>query len=475
MNKQSEDYKLPNASFIVQPPIAFPAPGVYDSPHMITLLCATPNARIHYTMDGSLPTKSSPVFDPYRLVPLEQFGHDHPQGHRSYTIRAVATISENYSSICEFTYDIVPRDQDAFISQEVFPGILMIRDYQNNKMYLIRGTQRALLIDAGMSNGDLHDYVIKRIGDLPLDVFITHGHPDHIAAMGQFQGDYDVYMHHADLPLAQLFKESLHFHINLENIIHVEEGAIFNLGDRQLQVFHIPGHSKGCLALFDEQNGILISGDAFGSNGPTIVDALWLHMSQEGVDLYLSALQVFHSKVAGKVKYICGGHGALYLEGESYLDNLERAAQQLVDQGVDILVPSPRPSGVWKSVYGDRLTDPNWASINVNRDTCLSALPDKISSLSNLQVFGAVINETFKPNIFHYTANTNPDTQKVEIVPTPTSQRYSALTINNNEAGSGQPSRVRLGSKDNNFSIKVVAPDGKTESLYSLVITKSTH
>ena len=171
-----------------------------------------------------------------------------------------------------------------FISQTVFPGVRLIRDFQNNKMYLITGSERALLIDAGMSTGDLRSYVETFIGDLPLDVCITHGHPDHVAAMGQFQADCDVYMHHADLPLAQRFKERLHFEIDLDNIKHIDEGFTFDLGDRQLTVYHIPGHSKGCLALLDEANGILISGDAIGSNGPTIVDALWLQMSQDSVD-----------------------------------------------------------------------------------------------------------------------------------------------------------------------------------------------
>ena len=317
-------HQAPNLN---QPLTAFPEPGVYDGPHMITLLCATPGAEIHYTVDGS-----------------------------------------------------------TFVSQPVFPGVRLIRDFENNKMYLITGSERALLIDAGMSTGDLRSYVEAFIGDLPLDVCITHGHPDHIAAMGQFQGDCAVYMHHADLPLAQRFQEHLHYEIDLDNIQHIDEGFTFDLGDRQLTAYHIPGHSKGCLALLDETNGILISGDAIGSNGPTIVDALWLQMSQDGIDEYLSALQVFRAKVAGKVKAICGGHGALYLEGEAYLDNLQEAAQKLVDQGVDVLVPSPRPAGAWKTVCGDRLTDPNWASINVNRDTCLTAPPDRIASLSNLQV-----------------------------------------------------------------------------------------
>ena len=60
------------------------------------------------------------------------------------------------------------------------------------------------------------------------------------------------------------------------------------------------------------------------------------------------------------------------LYGEAYLDNLQRAAQTLVDGGVDVLVPSLRPTGVWQVVTGDRLTDPNWAAINVSKETCLS-------------------------------------------------------------------------------------------------------
>jgi len=323
-----------------------------------------------------------------------------------------------------------------------------------------------------MSMGDLRNYVQPFIGALPLDVCITHGHPDHIAAMGQFQADYAVYMHRADLPLAQRFKERLHYAIDLDNIQPVEEGFTFDLGDRQLTVYHIPGHSKGCLALLDETNGILISGDAIGSNGPTIVDALWLQMSEDTVDEYLSALQVFRSKVAGKIKYICGGHGALYLEGEAYLVNLQEAAQQLVDQGVEVLVPSPRPAGAWKTVCGDRLTDPNWASINVNRDRCLSASPDQIASLSNLQVKGMSLNEAFKPGRLNYTLNVAPDNQAVEIIPTATSRRYTALTINGSVVESGQTVKVALNDDVKVCSIKVIAPDGATHRVYSLTVTK---
>ncbi len=451
---------------------AFPAPGVYDAPHMITLLCDREGAEIHYTRDGSAPTLDSPIFDPYVLIPLEQFGEEVPEGKRSYTLRAIAVAGDQVSDEAVFRYDIEPRDRDTFVSEEILPGVRLIRDFENNKMYLVTGSERALLIDAGMSTGDLRGYVLALTGDLPLDVCITHGHPDHVAAMGQFQADHAVHMHPADLPLLRRFKEHLNYQIDLDAIVPIDEGFIFELGDRRLSVYHIPGHSRGCLALLDAPSGILIAGDAIGSNGPTIVDALWLQMSDDGVDDYLSALQVFRSKVAGKISHICGGHGARYLEGETYLDNLQEAAQQLVDHGTEILVPSPRPAGAWKTVCGDRLTDPNWASINVHRDTCLSAPPDRIATLSNLQIRGADVAEPFKPQRREYTATLRPGSDTVEIIATAMSRRHSALTVDGRQATSGQPFAAAVTVAAHTFGIEVVAPDGETTTVYTLSVAR---
>jgi glyoxylase-like metal-dependent hydrolase (beta-lactamase superfamily II) len=43
--------------------------------------------------------------------------------------------------------------------------------------------------------------------------------------------------------------------------ILLEGGEIIDLGDRQLQVLHYPGHSPGSIALFEAKTGILFSGD----------------------------------------------------------------------------------------------------------------------------------------------------------------------------------------------------------------------
>jgi glyoxylase-like metal-dependent hydrolase (beta-lactamase superfamily II) len=460
----------------VQPPTAFPAPGAYDRAPMITLLRDSPGAEIHYTTDGSLPTPASPSFDPYRLIPLEEFGKPVPEGKRTYVIRAIAQIGDRTSEARTYTYEIEPRARDEYVSQELAPGIRVIHDFNNDKMYLLTGSQRALLIDAGMGSGDLRGYVESFIGDLPLDVFITHGHPDHIARIGEFQADCDVYMHLDDLPMVQRFVERLGFRIDLDKIKDARKGFVFDLGDRQLEAYHVPGHSKGCQVLLDKDHGILFSGDAIGSNDPTIVDALWLQMSDDRVDEYLSTLQVFRSKVAGKIMRIYGGHGAPYLWGEAYLDHLEEAAQRLVDQGVKVLTPAPRPSGAWQTVSGDRLSDPNWAAINVNRDKCLTTPPDQIATLSNLQLKGNSLNEAFKPAVFTYTVDLGLDVSQIEIVPTATSRRYAAIKIDGVEAVSGQPFVVPLKERSmpSTVSIEVVSPDRSRTSIYTVQVRVKT-
>jgi hypothetical protein len=45
----------------LNPPTAFPEPGVFPTTESITLLNDDPQATIHYTLDGSAPTSKSPA------------------------------------------------------------------------------------------------------------------------------------------------------------------------------------------------------------------------------------------------------------------------------------------------------------------------------------------------------------------------------------------------------------------------------
>ena len=61
-----------------------------------------------------------------------------------------------------------------------------IDDHGIDVMYLLTGSEHALLIDTGMGIGDLAG-LVKTLTDLPVWVVNTHGHVDHVSGNGQFR------------------------------------------------------------------------------------------------------------------------------------------------------------------------------------------------------------------------------------------------------------------------------------------------
>jgi glyoxylase-like metal-dependent hydrolase (beta-lactamase superfamily II) len=356
----------------VATPTVYPEPGTYITTESVALFCATQGAEIHYTLDGTDPNPSSPVFDPYKLLWVGAV-NDGDQGLKTgYTIRAAAIKSGmNPSRVATFQYTIDRADKTAYVAKDVLPGVIMIHDYANDKMFLLKGSRKALLIDSGMGTGNLRNVVRERIGNLPLEVIFTHFHGDHTGQADQFISDSVEHIGAADRAqvVDMLRRRGVNQELIDRNLVGIQEGDIIDLGERKLRIYELPGHTPGSIVLLEEATGYLFTGDSVGSNNPTVPDAFWLQFpSSPTVDQYLQSLKVFRSKARGKVKYILTGHNDHPLVGETYLDNLQKAAQEVVDEGINVLVPSWRPPNYWQVIVGDRLHDPDWASINVNRD-----------------------------------------------------------------------------------------------------------
>lgn len=203
---------------------------------------------------------------------------------------------------------------------EVAPGVRVIGDHGADNMYLIEGTDSALLVDTGLGSVDLASFV-KKLTEKPLIVVNTHGHPDHAGSNHQFA---KVYVHPADstaarqcnLPDArtgsanamqqgnrpaenELFKgKPLH-----TKLVPVHEGHLFRLGGRTIKVVEAPGHTPGEIILLDIENKTLFTGD----NNNVLV---WLFLPNcRPLHEYLSTLQ----KEAGMMSQfttIFPGHGA---------------------------------------------------------------------------------------------------------------------------------------------------------------------
>ena len=66
-------------------------------------------------------------------------------------------------------------------------------------VYVVAGSQRAVLVDTGSGTGDL-TALVRSLTDKPFDVILTHGHPDHAGGARQFE---KVYLHPDDIEMAQ--------------------------------------------------------------------------------------------------------------------------------------------------------------------------------------------------------------------------------------------------------------------------------
>lgn len=440
-------------------PTAFPLPGTFAVAQQITLLCDTPGAVIRYTIDGSPPTADSAVCTPDDLPMLAAVNHGTKGVRTDYVVTAQATAPHCApSDMVTFAYTIDRRDTDAYIYHEVLPGFWQIRDYDDTNMYLVKGQQGALLFDAGLGNGQLRALVQQVIGDLPLTVCITHGHPDHVAALGQFEDAYDVYMSHLDMPMVRSFADRLGLQLDLSDIIDIHEGMVFDIGDWCFVAVHVPGHSQGSMVFYEAHRRLVIAGDAFGSNTPTVPHALWMQIpSASPIDFYLSALRRYDVAMRGRVDAIYGGHNDGPLD-EPYLQNLITLVQQVVDDRVTS-TPSLRPRGGWWVQRGNRITDADWVAINLPKDEYLSMPSIRIATLANIVVQGGVLSPAFTPMHQTYTIRS---TGPVTIVPVVTVSEYTSLTINGVAHQSDQPFVVDSAT----LEITVVAADGAMAQHY---------
>ena len=120
------------------------------------------------------------------------------------------------------------------------------------RFFLLTGTDRALLIDSGMTVNNAKD-IAAGLTDLPISLLNTHADRDHIGSNEQFES---FYMHPAEEPVYRRSGKQ-------GNIIPIHEGDTLDLGQRKLFVIELPGHTPGSIAVLDTENRVLISGGIF--------------------------------------------------------------------------------------------------------------------------------------------------------------------------------------------------------------------
>jgi hydroxyacylglutathione hydrolase len=210
--------------------------------------------------------------------------------------------------------DCSATPQDALQVHNYEPQTFIVRQnpcasFEANFIYLLIGSDKALLIDTGAVADPkaipLAKTILQLLPDkdgkkLPLLVAHTHRHLDHRAGDPQF----------ASLPSVQVvpfYLEGVRAFFGFANwpngIAHLD------LGGRTVDVIPTPGHNPTHVAFYDDRTGILFSGD-FLLPGRLLIDDAAAYRE--------SALRVIDFLKTRPLTHILGGHIELNAAGRAY-------------------------------------------------------------------------------------------------------------------------------------------------------------
>ena len=202
--------------------------------------------------------------------------------------------------------------------------------FQEVISYLVLGDKSAVLIDTGYGMGDIKG-LAEELTDLSITVVITHTHIDHIAQNYQFErvAVYDhpfarqnsmIGRNHESVKgaLAEgMVWKSLPstFDPNTWNIPPfkvtkwLQDGDIINLGERNLEIIHVPGHSPDSICILDRNARYLWTGDIF-YNAP-----IYLYSDTTDINDFISSYEKMFD-LSSHYDWLLPSHNETYVNKE---------------------------------------------------------------------------------------------------------------------------------------------------------------
>jgi len=116
-------------------------------------------------------------------------------------------------------------------------------------------TKEAAIIDPAADS----EFIASKIDELeiiPKQIWLTHGHFDHVFATGKLQEKYNipVFMNEKDEELFNIFYDqaiafgfSADDYKDISEITYLNDGDTFKLANETIKVLQAPGHTKGSL------------------------------------------------------------------------------------------------------------------------------------------------------------------------------------------------------------------------------------
>lgn len=157
----------------------------------------------------------------------------------------------------------------------------IFNDFQVNTFILSDETNECLIIDPGcftmQEKNELMDHLNNKKLK-PVKIVNTHCHIDHILGNAFIFNNFNIptAAHKDDQQLLDgVVEYGKVFGFAIENPPgideYLEDNSLVKFGKSQLKVLHVPGHSRGSIALYSSDQKFIIAGDVlfYGSIGRT--------------------------------------------------------------------------------------------------------------------------------------------------------------------------------------------------------------
>ena len=223
-------------------------------------------------------------------------------------------MKETYQFVPDSWYEIIHFSDEISLIRE-----LHVAEWLRCNIWHIKGREYDLLIDSGMGLRPLKKEIAS-LTEKPVTVISTHCHFDHIGGAHEFEHrlghrlEADIHQDPtpentatAGFVRAETFKALPYAGFSAEDYLvkpapltgYLDEGDVVDLGNRVFKVFHLPGHSPGSIALYEESTEVLFSGDVIYDGD--LYDTVY-HSDKE---VYRHSLRRLNEL---KVKTVHGGH-----------------------------------------------------------------------------------------------------------------------------------------------------------------------